>query len=120
MSHLFDVPVGTMTFLLVNPNSIDTMCNGHAIPGGSIACLQSQLCHSGCRWTIRVMYPPIRHCLHVLHFATPSVIIYFICAPCGAALWMLGLGCAKNPCRELFLRPRFVSAERLKHYRFVH
>ena len=33
MSHLFDVPVVTMTFLFVNPNSIDTICPGHdAVP----------------------------------------------------------------------------------------
>ena len=33
VSHLFDVPVVTMTFLFVIPNSIDTICSGHdAVP----------------------------------------------------------------------------------------
>ena len=51
-------------------------------------------------------------------FATPSVMISFISAPCGAALPMLGLGCATDPCRDLFLRPCFMSAERLKNAPF--
>ena len=59
------------------------------------------------------MYPPICHCLHFVPFATPSVMISFISVPCGAGMPMLGLGCATTPCRVLFLRPCFVSAERL-------
>ena len=44
MSHLFDVPVVNMTFLFVNPNSIDTICSDHdAVPCGSTAHLQAQL-----------------------------------------------------------------------------
>ena len=44
--------------------------------------------------------------------------ISFISIPCGAGLPMLGLGCATNPCRDLFLRPFFVSAERLRNAPF--
>ena len=64
------------------------------------------------------MYPPICHCLHFVLCATPSVMISFISVPCGAGLPMLGLGCATNPCRDLFLRPRFVSVERLRNAPF--
>ena len=53
------------------------------------------------------MYPFICHCLHFVLFATPSVMIAFISQHCGAGLPMLGLGCATNPCKDLFLRPCF-------------
>ena len=50
VSHLFDVPVVTMTFLFVNLNSIDTFCSGHdAVLRGSIACLQPRLRRPDCR-----------------------------------------------------------------------
>ena len=64
------------------------------------------------------MYPPICHCLHFVLCATPSGMISFISVPCGARLPMLGLGCDTNPCRDLFLRPCFVSAERLRNAPF--
>ena len=64
------------------------------------------------------MYPPIGHCLHFVLFATPSVMISFISVPSGAGLPMLGLRCATNHCRDLFLRPCFVSAKRLRNAPF--
>ena len=64
------------------------------------------------------MYPPICHCLHLVLFATPSVMISIICVPCGARLPMLGLGCATNTCTDLFLRPYFVTAGRLRNTLF--
>ena len=64
------------------------------------------------------MYPPIGHCLRVVLFATPSMMTYFICAPFGGALPMLGLCSATNPFRDNFLRLCFVSAERSKNAPF--
>ena len=64
------------------------------------------------------MYPPICHCLHFVLFPTPSVIISFISVPCGASLRMLGLGCGTKPCRDLVLRPCFVSVHRLRNAPF--
>ena len=91
--HLFDVCVVTMTLLFVNPNSIRTICA-----------------------TIGNMY---MSCIHpfpiVVLFASPSVLMLFHCAPCGVALPMFGFGCATNPCRDLFVRPCFVSPQTLKN-----
>ena len=64
------------------------------------------------------MYAPICHCLHFVPCATPSLTISSIAVPYGAGLPMLGLGCATNPCRDLFLGPCFVSAERLTNAAF--
>ena len=61
------------------------------------------------------MYPPICRCFYFVLCATPSVMISFILVPRGAGLPMLGLGCATNLCRDLFLQPCFVSAERLRN-----
>ena len=91
--HLFDVRVGNMTPLFVNPNSIGTICA-----------------------TVGNMYVS---CIHrvpiVVLFASPSVMMLFNGAPCGVALPMLGFGCATNPCRDVFVRPCFVSPETLKN-----
>ena len=91
--HLFDVCVVTMTLLFVNPNSIGTIFA-----------------------TVRNMYVS---CIHpfpiVVLFASPSVMMLFNCAPCGVALPMLGLRCATKLCRDLFLRPCFVSPQTSKN-----
>ena len=73
--HLFDVCVATMTLLFLNPNSIGMIC---AIVG--------------------IMYVS---CIHpfptVVLFVSPSVMMLFNCASCGATPLMLGLGRATNP-----------------------
>ena len=66
------------------------------------------------------MYPPICHCLHFVLFATTSAMNdAFIPLPCGAGVPMLGLGCATNSCKDLFLRPCFGRQSGCEMHRFV-